>query len=324
MVNNIDDNLGRLLAKLDALQLATNTIVIFLTDNGPQQVRYNAGLLERKGSVHEGGIRVPFFVHWPGTLEAGRKVDRIAAHIDIAPTLLEACGVPKPEGVKFDGRSLLPLLTGEKIDWPDRTLFFQWHRGDEPELYRAFAARSHQFKLVQPLGAQAKMPETRAFKLYEMSRDPFELHDVAAEHADVVVQMRQAYEQWFQDVSRTRGYAPPRIHLGAPQENPVTLTRQDWRGPQAGWATNSLGHWEVRVTQAGVYAIRLTFPAVTGAATAHLSLREVALQKELPPGATECAFESVRLSSGPGRLEAWLSTEKETMGIRYVEVKRIE
>src|SRR5438876_8306523 len=99
MITNIDDNLGRLFAKLDELKLADETIVVFLTDNGPQQVRYNSGLLERKGSVHEGGIRVPCFIRWPaGKLEPGRVVDRIAAHIDLTPTLLAACGVPKPAG----------------------------------------------------------------------------------------------------------------------------------------------------------------------------------------------------------------------------------
>jgi len=116
MIENIDENVGRLLAKLDQLRLAQNTIVIFLTDNGPQHPRYNSGMLERKGSTHDGGIRVPFFVRWPGRVEAGRKIDRIAAHIDLAPTLLEICGAPKPTNVKFDGISLAPLLRGKRVE----------------------------------------------------------------------------------------------------------------------------------------------------------------------------------------------------------------
>jgi len=83
MVTNIDDNVGRLLAKREETKQADNTIVIFMTDNGPQQVRYNAGMLQRKGSVHEGGIRVPCYWRWPGQFTAGHKVSAIAAHIDV-------------------------------------------------------------------------------------------------------------------------------------------------------------------------------------------------------------------------------------------------
>src|SRR5262249_13715529 len=156
--------------------------------------------------------------------------------------------VSPPRGVRLDGRSLLPLLRGEKTDWPDRTLYFQWHRGDEPQLNRACAARSSRYKLVQPLGAHGgPLPEKVTFKLYDMLADPLERKDVAALHPEVVARMRLGYEGWFRDVGGTRGYAPPRIHLGAAQQNPTTLTRQDWRGPRAGWGPKALGHWEVQV-----------------------------------------------------------------------------
>ena len=138
MITNIDDNLGRLFQRLESLKLSGDTIVLFMTDNGPQQVRYNSGLRDRKGSVYEGGIRVPFFVRWPGRLQEGLKVDRIAAHIDVAPTLLELCGINRPPGVSFDGASLQPLLLGETENWPDRTLYVQWHRGDEPRTLPLF------------------------------------------------------------------------------------------------------------------------------------------------------------------------------------------
>ena len=210
MISNLDDNIGRVLDRLDGLGLARDTIVVFMTDNGPAQVRYNAGMLGRKGGVHEGGIRVPCFVRWPGTIEAGRLVEPIAAHIDLTPTLLAACGVAKPEGVAFDGRNLLPLLKGEPVDWPDRTLYFQWHRADVPEMGRSFAARSSRFKLVQPVGVEpGPPPREPRHKLYDMVADPLEERDIAAQDPDTVAKMLRGYEDWFRDVAATRNFAPP-------------------------------------------------------------------------------------------------------------------
>ena len=183
MIENIDDNVGRLLAKLDELKLADNTIVVLFSDNGCQKHNgYNAGFQGWKGTPFEGGIHQFCFIRWPAQLQAGRRVDRIAAHIDLAPTLLDLCGVPKPARVKFDGVSLAPLLRGRPVAWPDRVLFFQWHRGDVPERYRAFAARSQDWKLVQPLGAgEGQWDGKTDFQLYDMAHDPLELHDLAAE-----------------------------------------------------------------------------------------------------------------------------------------------
>jgi arylsulfatase A-like enzyme len=327
MVTNIDDNLGRLFATLDEGGLARDTIVVFLTDNGPQQVRYVSGMLDRKGSVHEGGIRVPCFIRWPAALPADRVVDRIAAHIDLTPTILDACGVARPAGVAFDGTSLLPLLKGEApdSDWPDRTLFFQWHRGDVPERYRAFAARSQHYKLVRPERAQnSREPLERTFELYYMDADPLELHDIAGTHADVVGRLRASYDRWFDDVGSTRGYEPPRIVLGAPEENPSILTRQDWRGPRAGGARNSLGYWEIQVARPGGYAITLHLAPRPAAATAHLALPGVALEKDLGPRTSECTFEPVALTPGPGRLEAWLARGDATTGVLSVDVRRLD
>jgi arylsulfatase A-like enzyme len=326
MVTNIDDNVGRLLARLEELKLAEDTIVIFLTDNGPQQARYNSGLLGRKGSVHEGGVRVPFFVRWPGKIPANRDIDRIAAHIDVAPTLLQLCNVSRPEKVAFDGKSLWPLLKGEKIDWPDRTLHVQWHRGDRPELYRAFAARSQRWRLEQPLGVQpgSKLPKVPRVQLYDMAKDPYQLTDVADKHPEVVKKMLRGYEAWFKDVSATRGYDPPRIHLGAARENPSLLTRQDWRGPRAGWKPNDLGHWEVEVARPGTYEVTLLIAAAKEVRTAHFKLAGVNGTKEVPAKAERVTFDGVRLPAGPGRLEAWLSRGETTLGVLYAEVRRRE
>ena len=325
MVENIDDNVGRLLAKLDEWKLAQDTIVIFLTDNGPQQVRYNSGMFERKGTVHEGGIRVPCFVRWAGRMDAGRAVKQIAAHIDLAPTLLDLCGAKKPATVKFDGVSLAPLLRGEGERWPGRTLYFQWHRGDAPQMYRAFAARSQRYKLVQPDGAQ-EIPWTNApvFKLYDMATDPLEFRDIAGEQPEIVERMRRGYERWFKDVTARRDYASPsRIHLGARQENPVLLTRQDWRGPRAGWKTDSLGHWEVQVVQRGVFSISAHFRALQKPATIRFSLDDTHLERQLRPGEKECRFEAVPLKAGKGRLQISASDGNETIGPQFLEIRRL-
>lgn len=311
MVANIDENIGLLLARLKKLGLAENTIVIFLTDNGPQQERYTYGLRGRKGTVYEGGIRVPCFVRWPSILKSGRNIDRIAAHIDVLPTLLDACGARTPDGLLLDGVSLLPLLRGQDVPWPDRTLFFQWHRGDVPELYRACAARSQRYKLVN------------GKELYDIAADPGETKDIAASHPDVVERLRAAYEKWFREVSATRGYDPPRIYLGTRFENPVTLTRQDWRGPRAGWGNDSRGYWDVFVQNAGDYAITLRFAATRTETDVHFRLGKMNLSQTAKTGSETCRFDSVRLETGQGRLEAWLGSDEKSAGVSYVEVERL-
>jgi len=326
MVQNIDDNVGRLLGRLDKLGLAENTIVIFLTDNGPNGQRYDAGMRACKGSVYEGGIRTAFFVRWPARLKAGRRVDRIAAHIDVAPTLLEACGVRAPEGVKLDGRSLLPLLEGRRVEWPDRTLYFQWHRGDAPVRYRACAARSQHYKLVHAGGAEPGAdPADVKFELYDMQADPLEMKDVAPEHPDVVERMRTGYEAWLEDVSRDHGYEAPRMLIGTPHEEVTILTRQDWRGPQASWRPKGLGYWEIAVPRGGAFDVRCRFDPPKHPAVVHLKLQTQQLSQKVQPGAAECTFAPVELKASPAeRLEAWIEEQgvKKPYGMRYVYVQR--
>lgn len=323
MIENIDANVGRLLAALDELRLANNTIVIFLTDNGPQGVRYNGGLRGRKGSVFEGGIRVPCLWRWPAQLPAGVVVDRPAAHIDVVPTVLAACRVRAPRSAVFDGRNLLPWLRNPAAVWPERTLYFQWHRGDAPELYRAFAARSGRFKLVQPESvAETNWVGPPVFQLYDLAHDPYERRDVAADHPDIVERMRTGYEAWFREVGRTRGFAPVRIYLGTRHENPVTLTRQDWRGMRAEWSPRGLGHWEVDVRRAGRYDVTLQFGPVAGGTTAHFDVRDVHAELALPPGAVEARFPDLWLPRGPARLRAWLAAGGTNVGVQFVDVMR--
>jgi arylsulfatase A-like enzyme len=323
MVSNIDGNVGRVLAKLKALGLDRDTIVVFMTDNGPQQPRFNAGMRGLKGSPYDGGVRVPCFVRWPAGLgpASGTYVDRVAAHIDVAPTLLDACRVPQPPGVAFDGVSLLPLLRGDVSNesWPERTLFFQWHRGDVPEAERAYGARSQRWKLVQPAGANGNDFQPR-YELYDLTAEPFESKNVAERHPDVVEEMRNGYQHWFEDVTATRAEGRPRIFVGTPHENPVVLTRQDWRGPRAGWGPKHQGHWDVLVAAAAPYEVTLHFPATEGAKSAHVRVGGVAVERPLEPGQTTVKFPAVKLAAGAAKVEAWLALGEETVGVHYVEV----
>jgi arylsulfatase A-like enzyme len=324
MVTNIDTNFGMILKALDERGLARNTIVIFMTDNGPAGVRFNAGLRGVKGSVYDGGIHVPCYIRWPGQLPAGHVVDRIAAHIDLVPTLLAACGVAPPRDLKLDGKDLLPLLRGvQTAGWPDRTLFFQWHRGDRPEPGRAIAARSQAYKLVrrEPIpGARARPP----LELYDMEHDPLELHDVAPTHSDIVAKMHKSYRDWFNDVSSTRGYEPVRIELGGTRENPTILTRQDWRGSGAGWNPGDVGFWEIAVARAGNFTITLHFAPRQFPSTAHVALGGITSDQLLDPGATECTFKALLARAGPGRLEAWVEANGARAGVLDATVRYTE
>jgi arylsulfatase A-like enzyme len=310
MVSNLDENVGRVLTALKKNNLERDTIVVFLTDNGPQQPRYNAGMRGLKGTVYEGGIRVPCFVRWPGRLQAGTKIDRLAAHIDLMPTLLELCGVRAPE-VPIDGRSVAPLLRNPTTRWADRTLYFQWHRGDEPELFRSCAARDQRYKLVD------------GKELYDLEADSAEKRDLAGSQEQRVASMRKGYEAWFRDVSATRGYAPPRIYVGTEHENPVTLTRQDWRGPRAGWEKDSLGYWEVDVRNPGRYEVVFRMPEAPGAGEARFSLNGATPSQRFGSGASEVRFAQVTLSRGPGRAEASLVFGGKSIGPHYVDLRRL-
>ncbi|MBN1290858.1 MAG: arylsulfatase [Candidatus Latescibacteria bacterium] len=333
MVTNIDDNFGRLLAVIRSLGIGDNTIVIFLTDNGPQlsanqDDRFNAGLRGRKGGVYENGIRVPFFIRWPEKLRAGTKVSAIGSHIDMVPTMLDACGLSQPEDITIDGVDLMPVLTGPDTYWPDRTLYAQWHRGDEGILYRQVAAVSQRYKLVQPRNFEQDIDMDRNVRdalenleLYDLQNDPAESQNIAGQHPTIVREMLAGYERWFADVS-ARGFAPPRIQVGTPHENPVILTRQDWRGPAAGWGERDLGYWEILVTETGTYDIKLRFAPLDTPAEAHFRFGRIHLSAPVAVKSGTFTFPSVKLEAEPGRLEAWIRQKNESVGVNYVDVLR--
>lgn len=322
MVANIDANVGRLIGRIDQLGLRERTLVIFLTDNGPQGPRYNSKMRGTKGTVYEGGIRVPSFWSWPGRFPAGRAVDRIAAHIDVFPTILEACGARIPEDRVLDGESLLADLEGEGGGDKERTLFFQWHRGDEPVRYRNCAVRTNRYKLVQPAGAgERELPSDFSFELYDIRSDPYETEDLAKAHPDAVADLKARYDRWFDDVTSEQARGPVRMILGDERENPATLTRQDWRGPSAGWRDDSLGHWEAVIARSGLYRFRLRF---TGQAPDFVQI-DVGGKRErraVAAAALEHEWE-FRLSAGPARIQASGRVGGKSIGVHQLDVERV-
>ncbi|MDD4871575.1 MAG: arylsulfatase [Kiritimatiellae bacterium] len=228
MIKSVDNNFGRVRAVLKELGIEDNTLLIFTSDNGPCSGsnpvdRFMAGLHGLKGTVYENGIRVPCFMRWPVGFKAPVKIDRLAAHIDIMPTLLEICGAKPVVDVKFDGISLLLLLFDPRTDWPDRTLFFQWDSGQVPRRGQAFTVLTEKWKLVQPCGmdlpsqkhirdryaelcalqgrGQRSIEGPPRYELYDITNDPGEMKDMAKDHPDIVEKMKKQYEAWFSDVA---------------------------------------------------------------------------------------------------------------------------
>ncbi len=257
MVTNIDDNVGRLLAQLDEQGLSENTIVIFMTDNGPQQRRYNAGMRGLKGNVFRGGIRVPFLIRWPSVLERDREIDTALAHIDILPTLAEICEASLPEDRIIDGKSFYPLLKGESNkDFDERPLFFYWSR-KYPELYNNIAWQKGRYKLVGRTGYNAPI---EAFELYDIQADEFELNDLVKGHLPLAKEMKKELDHMLQELLSSPHFSePPRIVIGTEHENPVFLNRNDAGGQRGIWTQEEVhGTWKVAIRE-GRYKLRFKF-----------------------------------------------------------------
>ncbi|MFO0930774.1 MAG: arylsulfatase [Gemmataceae bacterium] len=328
MIENIDDNVGRLLRALEEHKLADNTVVLFLTDNGTaagwteaKRDGFNAGMRGVKGSAYEGGHRVPCFWRWPGRLSAGRDVADLAAHLDVLPTLLDLCGIEAKHPLPLDGLSLRPVLTGTgKL--PARTLFVHSQRIEHPQKWRQCAVLTPRWRLID--GKQ----------LYDLPADPGQRRDVAADHPDVVRHLRGDYEQWYASISTRFGeYCP--IVLGADAENPALLTAHDWHADDLPWDQTQVrrlpranGFWAVQIDRAGRYRFTLRHqPAEANcplrATSARVQLGAATARIAVPAGATAVSLD-LTLAPGDGRLQTWLDEADATSrGAFYVEVRRL-
>lgn len=203
MIENIDDNMGLLMEKLDEWSAWDNTLVIFTTDNGQagrsgkkngkSQRLFAGGFKTGKGSPYEGGTHVPAFWRWKGVLKEGQDIGALTAHIDIFNTFCDLAGLEIPSGIQeLEGRSMLPLLEDPDASWADRALFVhkgRWEKGEDPNLskYKDCAVRTQRWRFVNNK------------ELYDISKDPFEKVDVADRHPEVIAELRKAYDKWWEE-----------------------------------------------------------------------------------------------------------------------------
>jgi arylsulfatase A len=286
MVENLDDNIGRVLARLDELNLRDNTIVIFMTDNGPNGARFNGDMRGTKGSYHEGGSRVPFFLRWPKRFKEPRLIPQIAAHLDLFPTLLELCNVPMPKTLPLDGRSLVPLLNGTAASWPDRMLFTQHQLPRNNRI--TGAVRNQQYRLVN---------EGRGWELFDMQNDPSQRTNIAPQQPAIAQQMVEAYDKWWSEVSAQTGPPHPPIPVGYAQQPLVELSvpQSEFTGglkfsgihPNNAWLTNwtdlaATVAWEIEVTRAGTYAVCLQYLSAQAGAQVEITAANARTSVTLP------------------------------------------
>ena len=189
MLDSLDQGVGRVLDTLEELGLRENTLVLFIGDNGGYLKDGNWTLHGRKGSLFEGGLRVPFLASWPARLPKATVYAEPVTHRDVLPTIVAAAGLPIPK--ELDGANLLPCLLGERKKPPHETLFWGG-RG-------RFAVRRGPWKLVNDSDARKGEPTLR---LYNLANDLAEQHNVLGEHKAIADELAALHKQWLADVGQ--------------------------------------------------------------------------------------------------------------------------
>ncbi|MEM9413426.1 MAG: arylsulfatase, partial [Planctomycetota bacterium] len=338
MIANFDENLGRLLGRLDELELSEDTVVIFMGDNGTAAGAtgtkestdgFNAGMRGWKGSMYEGGHRVACFARWPNQFPAGKKIESLTAHVDWLPTLAKICGLSIPENLTIDGRNILSLLTGGQDNWPDeRTLLFERQKHKLTEFNAAedkgqIAVLTEKWRLVHG-------------ELYDIAEDPGQKNNLASKHPDVVKELASRHQSWFRDVTSHNGHYAPFI-VGGDEHRSTTLTVRDWM-PTEGhviWRQEQLGDekrningfWAIKPAMPGKYQIRLSrFPSdhvqPMSATEARIKVGPKTFTKSCLASDSSVNFE-VELEAKSTTLQTWLTNKKAgtQRGAYFVEIQ---
>jgi arylsulfatase len=355
MIENIDENIGRLESFLAETGLRENTLLMFLTDNGSTMGPryYNAGMKGGKVTLWEGGHRVPLFVRWPGGgFGPPRDIAELAQVQDLLPTLIDVCGLASTAPIKFDGVSLGDLWRGSQQSLPDRMLVVNYSRMpigvNRPTANHPGTPRRE--------GAAVLWRRWRLLEdhqLFDLAADPQQQRNVIGEQPDIASKMRAHLDKWWNEVKDTVN-EPSRVVIGAPAENPIMLTACEWfdvfvdQQRQVRTADPKVGVWHLEVDRPGEYEIELRrypreadlaigqgLPATTVTDGQFVAARELPIAKarlkmgvfhetiELAQDARLAAFR-VSLSSGPIEMETCFLDSKgdEVCGAYYVYIRR--
>lgn len=266
MVECIDFNVGRLLRKLDELKLANDTIVVFMTDNGPNSFRWNGGMKGRKGSVDEGGVRSPLYISWPGKIKSGKLILQISSVIDLLPTLTDLAGVPIINAKPLDGVSLEPLINGRAGSIPNRMIFSHWNE--------KVSVRTQQYRLDQ------------AGKLYDMVSDPGQTTDVSERLPETAAELGSYVNRWKAEMLPklvakrpfTVGFPEfPLTQLPARDAEPHGDVQRSARAPNCSYFTNwkkpnDKITWPVEVLSAGNFEVQVYYACPESAISSVIEL----------------------------------------------------
>jgi arylsulfatase A-like enzyme len=281
MCENIDWNVGRVLQKLDEQAIADNTIVVYFSDNGPNGWRWNGGMKGRKGSLDEGGLRVPFFIRWPGHIEAETRISEVTAAIDILPTLADLADIPLVSSEPLDGISFSPLLFGRTGDWPDRLIFSIKNvgRSQPPQV----SVRTQRYRLDSN------------GQLFDIAADPGQNRDVSESEPEIATRLASAASSWQEEVvPKVTLNRPFTVGYGASTTLPARdgvasgQVERSARAPNCSFFTHWTDvedriSWDVEVARSGRYecVVYYTCPENDIGSTVELNLGETIVQVEV-------------------------------------------
>ncbi|MFN0104454.1 MAG: arylsulfatase [Bryobacteraceae bacterium] len=318
MVEHMDAAIGRILEVVD-----NNAVVLFMSDNGGVSRHFTAGLRGFKASAFEGGVRSPLFVRWPGHFKAGRKVNAVAAHIDILPTLCAIAGVKAPA---VDGRSFLAHLEGDAPIDPNRRVFHIWDR-ISPSLNSNWAIGGQRYKLVRN-------------QLFDLESDPGETTDIAKQHPEIAASLRAEFEAWLAEVTKGKTFEPVPIEVGRPDENPVeiqaswarlsgnatyTFAGYDWDTVEGMRTPADQAQWKIDVVRPGPYEVTVSYAlaADAGPARGKLGALEIDLESTAGPAVFSRKIAG-RQSLGKGPQMLLLTANNPKLALNRIWLRKLE
>lgn len=217
MIENLDYNIGRILQSLEKKASLDNTLIIFMGDNGPNGLRFNAGLKGIKASVHEGGLKVPSFWHWPNKWKEGSVFNGWATHIDVFPTLVNLLDLATPSTTKpLDGADISNQLNSPNTFQNLDKVHFSHHSQNVDLQHYPASVRSGNYRAV--------VYDDANWELYDLETDPNQVVNIAEKNPDLVQTISAAYLAWFNEVTATlpsERWTPIDVNPTVPVEIPA-------------------------------------------------------------------------------------------------------